>query len=70
MSVTVEHLNKPTCPCCNGNGMHYLYAVAAGAVSPDDKDAECSLCAGSGKSWFESRPNNCSAYRDLHRMHR
>lgn len=50
--------------------MHYLYAVALGAASPDDTDTECSLCAGTGQSWFESRPNNCSGYRDLHRMHR
>lgn len=68
--TTIPTQDKPICPCCKGSGMHYRYAVAAGAPSPDDTDIECSLCAGSGHSWFESRPNNCSGYRDLVRSHR
>lgn len=67
--TTIPTQDKPVCPCCGGNGMHYYRAVI-GAARPSDDDAECSLCAGTGHTWFESRPNGCSGYRELLRGHR
>jgi hypothetical protein len=56
----------PECQCCGGDGMHYWYAYAGGK-SPEDKDAECDTCAGSGKSRSYVRPGTCSGARSLRR---
>lgn len=69
-AIPEDRRDKPRCPCCNGSGMHHYYAVAVGAPSPDDDDAECSLCAGTGESWFAARPRSCSGYRTLNRVAR
>lgn len=68
MTTTTEP-RKPSCPCCGGNGLHYWQVSAAGK-SPADSDIECSLCAGTGESWFEARANSCTAYRTLRARYR
>jgi hypothetical protein len=67
--TTTTTRKKPVCPCCNGHGMHEL-RVYVGGRSPDDEDAECSLCGGSGLSWFDGRRNSCAGWRSLHRTSR
>lgn len=69
MTTLTDPREKPKCPCCSGSGMHYYRAYAGGA-SPDDDDIECSLCNGTGESWFDSKQNACSGYRDLMRGRR
>lgn len=70
MPITAEPPAKPKCPCCNGSGMHYVHSVAFGAASPGDRDVECSLCGGTGESWFDAQRNTCSGYRHLMRSYR
>jgi DnaJ-class molecular chaperone len=66
MSTMIEDTReKPRCPCCGGAGMHNYKPYITS--SPDDIDAECTTCSGSGETWFDAQPRSCSGYRSLHR---
>lgn len=60
----IEEKPKPVCLCCRGEGMHYLRLSSAGPT-PDDRDAECSTCQGSGRCAIIIRPGTCSGARSL-----
>ena len=65
MNATLEdHPKAPTCPCCDGEGLHYVQ-VTAGGRSPFDYDAKCDTCNGTGLSWFTTRANSCRGARSL-----
>jgi DnaJ-class molecular chaperone len=65
MSTLIDHPKAPECGCCDGDGTHFVRVAAS--ASPDDYDEPCVNCNGTGHSWFEARPNSCSAARRVRR---
>jgi hypothetical protein len=69
MATLVEPDTRPTCPCCNGSGMHGHRPYPN--ASPGDDWEGSTNCEERGTTWFDdARPNSCTGYRMLARRNR
>lgn len=63
--LAMEMDTKPKCPCCKGQELHV--ERAADGNPERERDAECTTCAGTGRSWHHARLNSCAGFRSLQR---
>lgn len=68
VDIRVLDRAKPLCSCCGGSGMHETRPHIA--RSPDDEDAECTICEGRGRSEHGTVRNGCNGYRSLYKAQR